>query len=281
MRAWVVEFGRHASLRGWWQQCHAGSSPVPGTISLLFGLVLVCSNALAWEKTIYISRHGETYANRERVNIGQKLDPRVVLDEKGIEQARKLADLLSDSGIQAIYVSEASRTHQTAEPLASKLKIVPKIRHNLNEMGFGHLEGLAADAPETRDNLRRIDSDCGYRFGSDGESRNDIQKRLKGLVEEIERPGSPKTVMLVGHFGTVRGLLSLFLNASCPNAARIVPANTDLYRLTVVDGKVKRLELSEERGSFKPINPVDLMKGRPPAGMLPVEGATSTAPKAP
>ncbi|MFH1262074.1 MAG: histidine phosphatase family protein [Pseudomonadota bacterium] len=230
---------------------------------------------------MYISRHGETYANKERVNIGQKLDPRVVLDEKGIEQARKLLDLLSDSGIQTIYVSELSRTHQTAEPLASQLKIVPEIRPNLNEMGFGHLEGLSADAPETRDNLRRIDSDCAYRFGGDGESRNDVQKRLKGLVSEIEKPGSPKIVMLVGHFGTVRGLLSLFLNASCQNAARIVPANTDLFRLTLVDGRVKLLELSEDRKPFKSIKAVDLMKGRPPAGMLPAAGATSTAPKAP
>ncbi|MFH1018481.1 MAG: histidine phosphatase family protein [Pseudomonadota bacterium] len=225
--------------------------------SLVVVLLLFTSNAFAWEKVIYISRHGETYANKMHVNIGQRLDPRVVLDEKGLEQARSLAALLEKDGIQQIYVSRLARTHQTAEPLADRFGLVPEIRSALDEMSFGNLEGVAMDSAESKEGFKHVDADCAYRFGR-GESRNDMDQRLRPFLKETYRPEAAHTVLLVAHYGVVRELLALMLGLSCGDAAKIHPANSDLFRLSMTDGKVTKLELSKDRKAFREVKVAEL-----------------------
>ena len=62
------------------------------------------------------------------------------LSAAGFARAEALADFLEivdgDSGPNAIYVSEAMRTQQTAEPLARRLGIVPEIADPYDVAGF-------------------------------------------------------------------------------------------------------------------------------------------------
>lgn len=62
-------------------------------------------------------RHGE----REAVGA----DP--ALTAAGRERARRLARMLRDAGVSAIFTSEARRTKETAQPLAAALHLGPKV----------------------------------------------------------------------------------------------------------------------------------------------------------
>lgn len=68
-------------------------------------------------RTIYLVRHAEKASN----------DADASLSSAGVKRADCLANMLKDAGIKQIYVTQAKRTQQTADPLAKELKITPKI----------------------------------------------------------------------------------------------------------------------------------------------------------
>lgn len=59
----------------------------------------------------------------------------------GREQADLLGARLADAGIEAIYVSTLVRTQQTAEPLAARTQLTPRIDPDLHEIHLGEWEG--------------------------------------------------------------------------------------------------------------------------------------------
>ncbi len=82
-------------------------------------LAAALSNAAAQPaQTIILVRHAERAG-------GMVTD--VPISEEGRARAAALSDLLADAKISAIFVSEVARTQQTAEPLATRLKIRPEV----------------------------------------------------------------------------------------------------------------------------------------------------------
>jgi phosphohistidine phosphatase SixA len=67
--------------------------------------------------TVVLVRHAEKASNA----------PDAVLSAQGQQRAECLAHVLKDAGIKRIYVSDAKRTQQTAEPLARALGIKPVV----------------------------------------------------------------------------------------------------------------------------------------------------------
>jgi 2,3-bisphosphoglycerate-dependent phosphoglycerate mutase len=59
------------------------------------------------------------------------------LGPQGFGQAERLADRLASANIDAIYVSSLQRTLQTAQPLADRLGLVPKVEPDLREVYLG------------------------------------------------------------------------------------------------------------------------------------------------
>jgi len=69
------------------------------------------------QSTIFVTRHADRY--------GTEPDP--ALTPKGEEQARSLAQLLSDANVKHIFTTELIRTQETAAPLAHKANVVPVV----------------------------------------------------------------------------------------------------------------------------------------------------------
>ena len=85
----------------------------------LLAVFLFCNLAIAQQsvRTVYLVRHAEKTSTAADAT----------LSPAGIKRADCLANTLKDAGIKQIYVTEAKRTQQTADPLAKQLKITPKI----------------------------------------------------------------------------------------------------------------------------------------------------------
>jgi len=87
-----------------------------------FRLALLVVLLSAWRPpvgaaaTIVLVRHADRMS-------GMSAD--ALLSPAGEERAAQLSDVLKDAGIQRIYVTEVRRTQQTAEPIATRLRLKP------------------------------------------------------------------------------------------------------------------------------------------------------------
>jgi phosphohistidine phosphatase SixA len=90
----------------------------------LLAVFLFCNFAIAQQsvRTIYLVRHAEKTSSAADAT----------LSPAGMKRAACLANTLKDAGIKQIYVTEATRTQQTADPLAKQLKITPTITKSDN-----------------------------------------------------------------------------------------------------------------------------------------------------
>ena len=144
--------------------------------------------------TILLARHGETDWNREGRWQGWADAP---LNETGRAQARELADQLRSTPFDAVYSSDLSRAHETAEIVAAPhgMPVIPD--PGLREIDVGSWSGL------TRAELKERFPD-GSR--PDGETREQHRARVHAAVEGIARANLGRRILIVTHGGTMRAL---------------------------------------------------------------------------
>ena len=147
-------------------------------------------------------RHGETAWNVDTRIQGQ-LD--VPLNERGREQARRLAEAMANEDLHVIYSSDLSRAHETASAVARRagLKVTPAI--GLRERGFGIFEGytfaeIEERWPEQSRLWRRRDPD----FGPEGgETLQAFYARAVAAATALARAHFGQTIALVAHGGVM------------------------------------------------------------------------------
>ena len=96
---------------------------------------------------IYLIRHGETNGNKLK-SIQGCID--LPLNEKGIEQAEKMANYFKDIPLDAIYCSSMTRACRTAEELAKVKGLEYHPMDELREITFGEWEGVEFPELERR-----------------------------------------------------------------------------------------------------------------------------------
>jgi phosphohistidine phosphatase SixA len=101
-------------------------------IALAAALLLAMPGAAAAQATVYLVRHAEradggaaqaTMQGTAQGKMGADPD----LSGAGHARAERLARMLKDAGIKAIYTTEYKRTQQTAAPVAKLLAIEPAV----------------------------------------------------------------------------------------------------------------------------------------------------------
>ena len=92
---------------------------------------------------LLLIRHAETTANAQR--LLDTAPPGTDLTDLGQTQASELVDSLAEIPLDAIYVSDLVRTHQTAAPLAAARGLVPVIRPGVREIQAGEHEMASGD----------------------------------------------------------------------------------------------------------------------------------------
>lgn len=82
------------------------------SLALAAALGFACSAPVAAQKAVFVVRHAEKISEQDQR-----------LSEAGHARAARLASMLADSGISAIYATDTERARDTAAPLAGRLKL--------------------------------------------------------------------------------------------------------------------------------------------------------------
>lgn len=150
-------------------------------------------------------RHGETAWNVERRLQGQ-ID--IALNERGLDQARRLALALEGEDLAAVYASDLQRAHATAQGLAASAGLPVLFDHGLRERSFGVFEGHTYDEierrwPEQSQRWRRREPDF---VPEGGESLAGFQARAVAAAERLAAAHAGQSIALVAHGGVLDAL---------------------------------------------------------------------------
>lgn len=181
--------------------------------------------------TIYIARHGETTWNADARIQGQQ---DILLNTNGFRQRSQLFQLLKDAPLQRIYTSALQRTILTAQPLSCHCSCPLIPMADLNELGFGVMEGIPLDGLSDSDQAQWdwwLEDPLTRGFPGGGESYAQLHDRIDSFLEAFRPPDADRAVLIVGHMRTNQMLLQRFLNLELEDALRIRQPNDCVYRL--------------------------------------------------
>jgi broad specificity phosphatase PhoE len=183
--------------------------------------------------TFYFVRHGESEANAAHRFAGQSDSP---LTERGLQQAEAVAETLAAVRFDRIVTSDLSRTRDTAEVIARRQGIPVEVLPPLREIDVGERTGTPFDEARGLPNWR----DDGFVAWPGGETLQEVVARVLAVVERLIRESPGKTILVVGHGGINRILISHFLGI-LPALDRSPAANTNIS-VVVTDGRTHRVE---------------------------------------
>ena len=151
---------------------------------------------------IWLARHGETAYNAERRFQGQGAVP---LSERGLEQARELAEQAAGHGFASLWSSPLPRARETADIVAERLGLAVVEEPRLMETDAGDWKDRPFAEVEAEDPDRFnafLAGDPGFAFPG-GESFAAQQDRVVAALEDIRSRG-PLPALVVFHRNAIR-----------------------------------------------------------------------------
>ncbi|MCY6372182.1 alpha-ribazole phosphatase [Clostridium ganghwense] len=159
---------------------------------------------------IYFLRHGQTEQNKNKTYYG-RLD--VKLNSTGIIQAEKAGEFFKNIELDKVFISEKTRTLQTAEIVLKgrETKLIKDRR--INEIDFGVFEGKTYDEicklyPEE---VKLWEKEWERFCPMNGESYEMFYKRVKSFMEDIKKLDA-ENILVVAHGGVIRAVYSYILD---------------------------------------------------------------------
>ena len=158
-------------------------------------------------RRLLLIRHGQTTYNATGRMQGH-LDTE--LSELGLAQAKQAAGLLAEQGLSAIVCSDLSRARATAGVIGERLGLEPIVDARLRETHLGKWQGMSsAEVDRDYPGARAIWRHDPTWAPPEGESRVDVAKRARPVIDELMRdpePWAEGTVLVVGHGGAIAAL---------------------------------------------------------------------------
>jgi ribonuclease H / adenosylcobalamin/alpha-ribazole phosphatase len=183
--------------------------------------------------TFFFVRHGESEANLARVFSGRR-DSR--LTDRGRAQAVTVADALADVPFDRIVATPLSRSLDTALVVARRRKMPVDVVRDLIEIDVGDNTGKTFDEiaglPDWKDD--------GFISWPNGETLDQVLNRALGALKAIHHESEGETVLVIGHGGVTRILVSHFLGI-LPKLDASRQTNTAVT-VIVTDGDTGRVE---------------------------------------
>lgn len=183
--------------------------------------------------TIYFVRHGESEANAAHRFSGRSDSP---LTPRGREQAEAVADALAGVAFDRIVATPLSRSLETALAIARRRKMPVDVEAGFIEIDVGGRTGASFDEirglPDWKDD--------GFVAWPGGETLEQVVERALAAIRRLVRETPGGTVLVVGHGGVTRILVSHFLGI-LPRLDRSPATNTNVT-VIVTDGDSGRVD---------------------------------------
>jgi broad specificity phosphatase PhoE len=183
--------------------------------------------------TFFFVRHGESEANLARVFSGRRDSP---LTDRGRAQAATVADALDGVPFARIVATPLSRSLDTALVIGRRRSMPVDVVADLVEIDVGVKTGAAFDEiaglPDWRDD--------GFIAWPGGETLEQVLERGLRAMRRIHRETPGGTVLVIGHGGVTRILVSHFLGI-IPRLDTSRQTNTAVT-VIVSDGDTGRVE---------------------------------------
>lgn len=147
---------------------------------------------------LILVRHGETIENKLGILQGQTHGK---LTEKGVYQAKTLADYLISIDIDICFASDLLRTVDTAHIIVSKnlsMKLIKDVR--LRERCLGELQGKPIPNNWT-----------GMNYHESAEPMEKLIERVKSFIADIQLSHNEDTILIVSHGITLKAIISACL----------------------------------------------------------------------
>ena len=147
---------------------------------------------------LFIVRHGQDTDNANGILNGRRDNP---LTELGREQAKIVAEKLSDEYIKVIYSSPLKRAFQSAEIISGRIGVEPIQTHELLlEREFGVMTGkFVSDIPKLTPKILATEG-VNYFLEADGaETFPEVYKRAWAFLLDVERKQQNGNVLVVAH----------------------------------------------------------------------------------
>lgn len=182
---------------------------------------------------LLLIRHAESVGNRERRLQGRTDFP---LTARGRHQAEELAAALSQERVVAVYSSPIGRALETAEAIASRLRLTVEVEASLQEYDFGDMSGLTwPEIRERRPQLieQLLSGSPDYPHYPGEEGREPFRKRVcEALWDISERHAGEGSVAVVTHAGPIAVYL---LDVLQRGYQRPIPFTLDNASVTTVE----------------------------------------------
>lgn len=185
---------------------------------------------------LILLRHGQTEWNALQKYQGQTDIP---LNDTGRQQAERAAEyLLNHEQVQTIYCSDLSRTRETAEIAAHKLKLPVYYDRRLREASFGIWEGMTFSEVYEKypQEFKQWYQDIWKYKMTGGETFSEVWERVSLATEEIIQRHIG-TVLVVTHGGVVKSLLGH------------IDSSVDIWKTGVDPGSMTFIEF--EAGTYR------------------------------
>lgn len=148
---------------------------------------------------LILARHGETIENSFGILQGQTHG---TLSEKGILQAKELADRLRGENIDVCFSSDLCRAVDTAMIVLEKQTRKSYFKDSrLRERYLGDFEGQNIPA--------NWNSTANY---GGTESIEDLFNRVKSFIEFLQQNYTGKTILIISHGITIKAMMSICLS---------------------------------------------------------------------
>lgn len=174
---------------------------------------------------LLVARHGQTVWNAQNKVCGIT---DVELTENGIEQAKKLADIVKNYDIDMVMSSPLKRAVETSKIVADKNNIPLQIEELLIEQDYGIYE----EVDRKKDNFLSNKRNFAYKY-PEGESMLQVAYRIYGLIEKLKEQYKNKNILIISHRGVCRIIRTYFHDMT----------NYDFFNYTLENGKLEKYEL--------------------------------------
>lgn len=188
---------------------------------------------------IFITRHGETDFNKQRIIQGRGINSS--LNEVGRAQAQQFYDVIGKVKFDRIYVSSLNRTAESMLPFEKAGYELHK-RSEIDEINWGEFEGKQS-TEETFAYFKTITKqwkDGQFEISTKGgETIFEFAERITVFIDELKaylNENDVKRVLICTHGRTLRALICLLIDVSLSEMDKFHHTNLTLYKADYNDG---------------------------------------------